>query len=482
VQSLSLKTSTSVSLPIWTCDLGAEEGGRWDGLIADASISESESEDVDVEGSEAEQEEDESSEDEDKDEEMEVDVPKPKTKGGKSVPVPVGAKGKGKKRGGDIIDDDSSPKKKPKTDSAEDKTKNAAAASDSAAKPAKKGAAPSVSPDAITVDEIVSKHKRRRTQAGAGSAEATGTVITAPSASSPDSKAGTRAVAAAVASTPASNKKTGRAVAVDFFEDGASRKAITSEDTPGPSKLAPPPPNTPADGLATPAATASAKKRKRHAKAGDAPATPISGVIEKLSLTGPTHDEHEAADKSTHSSDKPTKKPRHKKSQKSAAGATEAVLPSKDDAPPANENLTASHQTPSASAVEVAPAEAVTEQKKRKRKHKKAGDDHSQVKPNPVSESASAVETLEAPLPTDAPTDVSRSDETVKKRSRKHKKAEAGTVQEMSEPAASLSVEELKQKRSETVVEKKKDKLSKRKRAVESAKEGLIGKKGLTTV
>ena len=32
VQSLSIKTSSSVSLPIWSCNLGSEEGGRWDGL------------------------------------------------------------------------------------------------------------------------------------------------------------------------------------------------------------------------------------------------------------------------------------------------------------------------------------------------------------------------------------------------------------------------------------------------------------------
>lgn len=35
IQSLHIKTSTSVSLPIWTCDLGSEEGGRWNGLIAE---------------------------------------------------------------------------------------------------------------------------------------------------------------------------------------------------------------------------------------------------------------------------------------------------------------------------------------------------------------------------------------------------------------------------------------------------------------
>ena len=35
IQSLHIKTSTSVSLPIWTCDLGSGEGGRWDGLVAE---------------------------------------------------------------------------------------------------------------------------------------------------------------------------------------------------------------------------------------------------------------------------------------------------------------------------------------------------------------------------------------------------------------------------------------------------------------
>ncbi|KAF9221528.1 ribosomal protein L1 [Gyrodon lividus] len=35
IQSLHIKTSTSVSLPIWSCDLGDEEGGRWNGLKAE---------------------------------------------------------------------------------------------------------------------------------------------------------------------------------------------------------------------------------------------------------------------------------------------------------------------------------------------------------------------------------------------------------------------------------------------------------------
>ncbi|GJE91908.1 ribosomal protein L1 [Phanerochaete sordida] len=44
IQALHIKTSTSTSLPIWTCDLSAEEGGRWSGLVEDVSEDESEAE------------------------------------------------------------------------------------------------------------------------------------------------------------------------------------------------------------------------------------------------------------------------------------------------------------------------------------------------------------------------------------------------------------------------------------------------------
>ena len=35
IQSLMIKTSESASLPIWSCQLGSGEGGRWDGLLAE---------------------------------------------------------------------------------------------------------------------------------------------------------------------------------------------------------------------------------------------------------------------------------------------------------------------------------------------------------------------------------------------------------------------------------------------------------------
>ncbi|KZV79225.1 ribosomal protein L1 [Exidia glandulosa HHB12029] len=37
IQNLHLKTSTSASLPIWTCDLGDAKGARWDGLTVGAA-------------------------------------------------------------------------------------------------------------------------------------------------------------------------------------------------------------------------------------------------------------------------------------------------------------------------------------------------------------------------------------------------------------------------------------------------------------
>ena len=46
VQSLSIKTSKSASLPIWSCKLGNDKGSRWDGLTLEA-----------VEGADSEDEE-----------------------------------------------------------------------------------------------------------------------------------------------------------------------------------------------------------------------------------------------------------------------------------------------------------------------------------------------------------------------------------------------------------------------------------------
>ncbi|KAG8770354.1 hypothetical protein FRC12_004315 [Ceratobasidium sp. 428] len=57
VQSLYIKTSTSVSLPIWSCELGSGEGGRWAGMVG--ASEESEESSGSEESSESEEEEEE---------------------------------------------------------------------------------------------------------------------------------------------------------------------------------------------------------------------------------------------------------------------------------------------------------------------------------------------------------------------------------------------------------------------------------------
>jgi ribosome biogenesis protein UTP30 len=72
IQSLHIKTSTSISLPVWTCDLGSEEGGRWIGLVAEAE------EEAASETSEEEEEEEAEEKEEEEEEEEEEEPVKPK--------------------------------------------------------------------------------------------------------------------------------------------------------------------------------------------------------------------------------------------------------------------------------------------------------------------------------------------------------------------------------------------------------------------
>lgn len=47
VQSLHIKTNSSISLPIWTCELGDAAGGRWDGMVQSKDKSEESKSDED---------------------------------------------------------------------------------------------------------------------------------------------------------------------------------------------------------------------------------------------------------------------------------------------------------------------------------------------------------------------------------------------------------------------------------------------------
>jgi len=270
-------------------------------------------------------------------------------------------------------------------------------------------------------------------------------------------------------------RKKARASAVDSIqESGAAPASIQdSSSTPGPTKSAPPPPNTPADdGPVTPAGpAASEKKRKRKAKAATGvESTPISGAIQKLSLdVSPEYPE------AVPEANAPKRRKRsRKKAQPDSAGEATSSL---------NAIASVEGDLPLPAATAPEGASAVGTEKKRKRKHKKAEDE---VKSNIVAADAAPPIPGSGVAPVDAST--SQVDDEQKKRKRKRpQKAVAAAAEEnvtkSPEPAKGvLSAQELKQKRSETGVEKKKEKLGRRKRAGDSVKESLIGKKGLTTL
>ena len=121
IQSLHIKTNSSVSLPLYSCDLSAAEGGRWDGLVAELAS----------EGEESEVEESEEESAEGSDEEaipVKKSAAKPTAKASKkhdATPMDIDdepspsskehAKGKGKKRAAEDVTANT-PQKKAKAD------------------------------------------------------------------------------------------------------------------------------------------------------------------------------------------------------------------------------------------------------------------------------------------------------------------------------------------------------------------------------
>ncbi|KAF7326917.1 hypothetical protein MVEN_02585600 [Mycena venus] len=158
VQSLLLKTNASAGLPVWSCDLGDGEGGRWGGLVAN-----------DEETSELNDEEMEDREEEKEEPKKKAkgangkavapsptaapEAPSPKTKKRKAgdadadvvAPPPAAAAGSGLKKPkssaasvAEVVD---TPKnKKSKSKSTEEVTKSPAPAADASAKGKKKSA------------------------------------------------------------------------------------------------------------------------------------------------------------------------------------------------------------------------------------------------------------------------------------------------------------------------------------------------------
>lgn len=164
VQSLNIKTNSSVSLPIWSCDLGADGNGRWAGLVrAESEASESE-DDGAQDASDAEQV----------------------------------AKTKGKKRAteSDEVPEETQPKKKMKTSKASVSKQSSASPKE---RKKQKQAASGVNAPAPSSDKVSSAAKRQ------------------PKAESSLSSQPT---------SGASKEKKARALATDFFDDAHETHSV----------------------------------------------------------------------------------------------------------------------------------------------------------------------------------------------------------------------------------------------------------------
>lgn len=248
VQSLHIKTNSSASLPIWTCDLGSDEGGRWNGLVA--GLSDGEESDDEVSG-----DEDDLGIDEEELKALQAEI-----SGLQNV--------KGKKRAAE--EDVEKPKKKSKATSADatevtEKAKSTTKAGDSAAAAASvvSKKASSMSHDAITSPKQPKKRKRNDLQGSKLTSTGSTTQQSSKVTSAPVLEPG----------TPKPSTKKARASAVDFFEDDQTKSTRTPA----------PPPNTPSTGQTPIPGTSKTKKKA-------VPQTPVSGAIRKLA-TGAAGDE-----------------------------------------------------------------------------------------------------------------------------------------------------------------------------------------------
>ncbi|KAJ7778407.1 ribosomal protein L1p/L10e family-domain-containing protein [Mycena metata] len=121
IQSLLLKTNTSAALPVWTCDLGAGEGGRWAGLVAENADEEDVSE---MEGVVEEKKEGKGKK-RAVVEETAVEEPKKKAKGANGKPVSVSSPAPSSSKPAPAADADAAPKSKKRKAADVDKSKKA---------------------------------------------------------------------------------------------------------------------------------------------------------------------------------------------------------------------------------------------------------------------------------------------------------------------------------------------------------------------
>ena len=192
IQSLNIKTNSSASLPIWSCTLDGSEGGRWNGLQAEAE----EEEDLEVDG-----------------EESDADEVKPK-KGPTST---------GRKRSSSSDEEEEKPKKKAKTTDISSTTKPKILSVPKSSK--------------LASAEVDSPIKKRKVT------EQSLTPLKAPSAvepSTPSSKKAQKAKSASTAATELSSSKSNSAPKSSTTSKSVEKEKKKSQSSAVPSKSSAP--------------------------------------------------------------------------------------------------------------------------------------------------------------------------------------------------------------------------------------------------
>lgn len=292
VQSFNIKTNSSVSLPIWSCRLDGEEGGRWDGFAAEDEQSDDEDKEKDS-GEEEEMEVDDDSTKTKKgakksglkratssDEEEEEEKPRKKSKGVKGTPVAVPPTSKEKSTSKSTIPSPIAAPSSAKT------TKAAAAHVDTPAKSKKRTAAAAPSTPEIkdattpaTTDDLLSTKKAKKSK--------TDTVSAAkplPSAE-PLAKIAPTSELTSVAGDKKKKKKV--AATVNVEPSPSSVEAIPKKkERKGTSPLEAPP--TPSVPIASEEKSVKEKKKAKPDQADPAPAK----TTEIAAVSAVTKEEH----------------------------------------------------------------------------------------------------------------------------------------------------------------------------------------------
>ncbi|KAF9063283.1 ribosomal protein L1p/L10e family-domain-containing protein [Rhodocollybia butyracea] len=417
IQSLGIKTSSSVNLPIWSCSLDAKEGGRWAGF--DAPISEDVDEDVDMD-----------------------DV---------NNDPSAGTESKGKKRAADTDDEDTGRVEieKPKNK----KSKGVDGAKASLLSTAAIDAPPKSKKSKASVLPTSIKDPSSTDDAALSTLPALPQSI---SKSKTKKAPGTAAPAPTPANTPATVKKTAVSSAATAIVPETPAPAPKKKEKNGAAKITPevvePAPTTPDTGKQT----APKKKEKGSKKTTVANAdidTAASAIV---------------AD--TESEGKGLKKGKGKKAAKSVELEVEAkaaeVEKEDNTAEASKSSKKKGKKEKSTSDVTVEKAPAVTESTeglKKKAKGRKSGE---MEEPGAATIVTSTVDST--PATPDAR----------KKKDKKAKGLDSEKKVTASEQGSIITTDDLKQKKTDAPGEKKKGKVVKAKGG-KSAKDALLGKKVL---